>query len=506
MISKENIHNYCLDYEKKIDSFGGLDYQLLGIGRTGHIGFNEPGSHINSITRSITLDFLTRSDAASDFFGLDAVPKRAITMGIGSVLKSKRIVLLAWGNKKASIIEKTIEGNITSDVPATYLQNHNNTTFILDVEAASLLTRNKTPWLVRSCKWTPELIQKSVVWLSNKTNKSILKLTDNDYNMNGMSSLLAESGTAYDINIDMFNHFQHTITGWPGGKPNADDTYRPEREYPHKKRVLLFSPHPDDDVISMGGTLDRLISQGHEVHIAYQTSGSTAVSNIDALKFTEVAVSLCPAEINDYYTKMITNLKLEKTSNAIWNLKGNIRQKEALAAVRYLGMQDENIYFLKLPFYETGNSKKLPLSITDINITRKLIEKIKPHQIYVAGDLSDPHGTHKTCLDAVYQAIDEIKEKVFMKNCRVWLYRGAWQEWDINEIEMAVPLSPDQVLRKRKAIFFHQTQKDHVVYRGNDIREFWLRAEERNKETAKVYNEMGLADYEALEAFKQYHF
>ncbi len=505
MITKENLRNYCLNYEQLIESFGGLDYQLLGIGRTGHIGFNEPGSHINSITRSITLDFLTRSDAAADFYGIDAVPKKAITMGIASVLKSKRVVLLAWGGKKAAIIEKTIEGIITSDVPATYLQKHDNTTFILDDEAASLLTRNKTPWLVRTCEWTPKLIQKSVVWLSKKTNKSILKLTDNDYNTNGMSSLLAQS-SAYDINIAMFNHFQHTITGWPGGKPNADDTYRPEREHPHRKRVLVFSPHPDDDVISMGGTIDRLISQGHEVHIAYQTSGSTAVSNIDALKFTEVAVSFCPKKMKSFYTTLLADLKGDKNSIDIWNLKRNIRQKEALAAVRHLSVEDKNVYFLNLPFYETGSTKKSPLTKNDITLVRELIETIKPHQIYAAGDLADPHGTHKICLDAIYKAIDDIKEKAYMKDCRVWLYRGAWQEWNIDEIDMAVPMSPDQVLKKRNSIFHHQTQKDLVVYRGNDIREFWMRAEDRNKETAQAYHKMGFADYEAFEAFKQYHF
>ncbi len=506
MVSKENLRNYCLDYEQKIESFGGLDYQLLGIGRTGHIGFNEPGSHFNSMTRSITLDFLTRSDAASDFFGIDAVPKRAVTMGIGSVLKSKRIVLLAWGNKKASIIEKTIEGDISSDVPATYLQKHGNTTFILDNEAASLLTRNKTPWLVKSCEWTPELIRKSVVWLSNLMNKSILKLTDNDYNTHGMSSLLAQSGTAYDINIDMFNHFQHTITGWPGGKPNADDTYRPEREFPHKKRALVFSPHPDDDVISMGGTIDRLISQGHEVHIAYQTSGSTAVSNIDALKFIEVATSFCPSKEESYYSTLLTDINKANATEAIWNLKKTIRQKEALAAVRHLNVPDENVYFLNLPFYETGSTKKAPLGDEDIVLVRDLIDRIKPHQIYAAGDLADPHGTHKVCLDSIYQSIEILKSKDYMKECRVWLYRGAWQEWDIDEIDMAVPMSPDQVLKKRNSIFHHQTQKDLVVFRGNDIREFWVRAEDRNKETAQTYHKLGFADYEAFEAFKRYHF
>ncbi|MGB1391238.1 MAG: glucosamine-6-phosphate deaminase [Flavobacteriaceae bacterium] len=508
-IPPEKLQKYCIDYEMKIKKFGGLDFQLLGIGRTGHIGFNEPGSHFNSETRLITLDHITRIDAASSFFGIDNVPRKAITMGIGTVKNAKRIVLLAWGVKKSNIIKKTIEGTVSSDVPASYLQEHNNTTFILDQEASSNLTRIKTPWLVTSCVWDTNLKLKAVVWLSNLLKKSILKLTDKDYNNNGMSELLMQEGTAYDLNIKMFNKLQNTITGWPGGKPNADDAKRPERAEPSKKRVLILSPHPDDDVISMGGTFDRLIKQGHEVHVAYQTSGNIAVSDEEALKFAEVSmeINIETKKVSDII-KFIKNKKRNERIDSleVRNLKGIIRKRESLAATRYLGLSDENVYFLNLPFYETGTIKKGNLKDEDINIITSLIEKIKPHQIYAAGDLADPHGTHKVCLDALYKALKVLKNEKYMNDCWVWLYRGAWHEWESHEIEMAVPLSPDQILRKRHAIFFHQSQKDGVMFQGDDAREFWVRVEDRNRLTAKKYNDFGLADYAAIEAFKRYYF
>ena len=507
-ISSEDLYQYCIDYELKIKTSGGLDFQLLGIGRTGHIGFNEPGSHFNSGTRNITLDYITRVDAAPSFLGIDNVPRKAITMGIGTVRKAKRIVLLAWGVNKAEIIKKTIEGEITSIVPATYLQDHNNTTFILDESASSELTRIKTPWLVSSCVWTETLKSKSVVWLSELLNKPFLKLTDKDYNNNGMSALLTEEGTAYDLNIKMFNKLQHTITGWPGGKPNSDDTNRPERSTPEKKRVIIFSPHPDDDVISMGGTFDRLVEQGHEVHIAYQTSGNIAVSDEEALKFAEIAQSLNSDSKN---TQTIINFLNQKTdrdtdSLEVRKLKGLIRKSESLAATRYLGLKDENVHFLNLPFYETGAIRKNNLTQEDTDIVSNLIEEIKPHQIYAAGDLADPHGTHKICLDVLFMALEELKPKAFMDDCWVWLYRGAWHIWELYEIEMAVPMSPDQVLKKRHAIFYHQSQKDGVMFQGDDAREFWVRVEERNRLTAEKYNTLGLADYAAIEAFKRYYF
>ncbi|GGZ85807.1 glucosamine-6-phosphate deaminase [Algibacter mikhailovii] len=507
-VSSENLYQYCIDYEMKIQAVGGLDFQLLGIGRTGHIGFNEPGSHLNSGTRSITLDHITRVDAAPAFLGIENVPRKAITMGIGTVLKAKRIILLGWGGNKASILKETIEGNINSEVPATYLQNHNNTTFLIDEAAASELTRVKTPWLVTNCVWNDDLKLKAVVWLSELTNNSILKLTDKDYNNNGMSGLLTEEGTAYDLNIKMFNKLQHTITGWPGGKPDADDSNRPERASIPKKRVIIFSPHPDDDVISMGGTFDRLVEQGHEVHIAYQTSGNIAVSDEEALKFAEITQNLCP---DCEETQSIINFLKIKTENDIDSvevrqLKGLIRRSESLAATRYFGLKDEHVHFLDLPFYETGTIKKNNISKVDIDIMCDIIDTIKPHQIYAAGDLADPHGTHKVCLDSLFEALKVLKPNDYMKDCWVWLYRGAWHEWESYQIEMAVPMSPDQVLRKRHAIFYHQSQKDGVMFQGGDSREFWVRAEDRNRLTAKKYNDLGLADYAAIEAFKRYHF
>jgi len=508
MIPAEELQDYCLGYEAKIKEAGGLDFQLLGIGRTGHIGFNEPGSHVNSGTRIVTLNHVTRLDAAPAFLGIDNVPRKAITMGIGTSKSARRIVLLGWGIGKSEILKKTIEGEITSQVPATYLQDHDNTTFVIDEAASSELTRIKTPWLVTTCEWTDALKLKAVVWLSERLEKSILKLTDTDYTNHGMSELLAQEGTAYQLNIDMFNALQRTITGWPGGKPDADDSNRPERAKPSKKRVIIFSPHPDDDVISMGGTFDRLVEQGHEVHVAYQTSGNIAVSDDEALKFAKIALDLNPG--SDAIKKVIVFLS-EKKENEIDSLevrklKGLIRRNECYLAAKYLGLSEDNLHFLDLPFYETGTPKKNKLSSKDTDLMRNLIIDIKPHQIYAAGDLSDPHGTHKVCLDALFIVLDELKSESYMDNCWVWLYRGAWQEWEAYEIEMAVPMSPDQVLKKRRAIFYHQSQKDGVMYQGNDAREFWVRVEDRNRLTALKYNNLGLADYAAIEAFKRYFF
>lgn len=507
-IAPEEVYQYCVDYELKIKEVGGLDFQLLGIGRTGHIGFNEPGSHINSSTRSITLDHLTREDAAPSFLGLENVPKKAITMGISTIRKAKRIVLLAWGISKAEIVQQTIEGGVSSQVPATYLQEHENTTFVLDREASDALTRIKTPWLVRACVWTDELKKKAIFWLSEQLKKPILKLTDKEYNEYGMGSLLVEEGSAYELNIKMFNALQHTITGWPGGKPNADDSTRPERSTPERKRVIIFSPHPDDDVISMGGTFNRLVEQGHEVHIAYQTSGNIAVSDQDALRFAEVALSLNPEaqNIKEVIQTLVSKGTNELDTLAVRKLKGEIRKAESLGATRYFEVPDAKVHFLNLPFYETGKVKKDNLSERDVQIMKDLIESVQPHQIYAAGDLADPHGTHKVCLDAVFEAVGALKRAPFMKDCWIWLYRGAWFEWQPHEIDMAVPMSPDQVVKKRKAIFYHQSQKDNVMFQGNDAREFWVRAEDRNRLTAEKYRALGMAEYAAIEAFKRYYF
>ena len=505
-LSQYEIDLYCKEYEQKIIDQGGIDLQILGIGRTGHIGFNEPGSHANSITRLVTLDHITRFDAAPAFNGIENVPKKAITMGINTILTSKRIILMAWGNKKAHVVLKSIEGKVDPNIPCSYLQNHNNATVVLDSEAASDITRIKTPWLVDSCKWTDDLICKAVLWLCKKTQKSVLKLTDEDYNMYGMSDLLNVERNCYKLNIKIFNRLQKTITGWPGGKENVNQDKYPERSQPKIKTCIIFSPHPDDDVISMGGTLDRLISQGHEVHVVYQTSGSIAVNNQDVLKFIEVSESIF-GKIPDKLEKLKSELGSENVSSKeLLAIKGKIRESEARAAVRYLGLKDKNIHFLNLPFYETGKAVKNPISIADIKPTVDLINKIKPHQIYAAGDLADPHGTHRKCLDIVFESLKKIKTKPYASDCWVWLYRGAWMDWDLHEVQMAIPLSPSEVLRKRKAIFYHQTQKDGVIFQGDDRREFWVRAEDRNQLNAKKFNDIGLADYEAIELFRRYNF
>ena len=509
-ISEKEIKKFCSSYEKKIDKNGGIDIQLLGIGRTGHIGFNEPGSHFNSITRLITLDHTTRFDASKSFNGIENVPSKALTMGIRTIFNSKRIIMMAWGIQKSHIVKKSVENSITSLIPTTYLQNHKNTTLVLDKECSSELTRFKTPWLVGPCDWSDVMKRKAIVWLCEITEKSILKLTDEDYNKNGLSDLLALEGSSYELNIKMFNHFQNTISGWPGGKPDSDDSTRPERKNPNPKRVIIFSPHPDDDVISMGGTFDRLVSQGHEVHIAYQASGNVAVSDHDALKFIEVSSDMFAGDSNSKIKSLIKELKNKKPdkidSPEVRQLKGFIRKREAIAATRYIGIPDSNTHFMNLPFYETGRIKKNPPSKKDVLMTASLINKIKPHQIYAAGDLEDPHGTHKVCLDIVFEALESLKGEKFIKDCWLWLYRGAWLEWDIHEIDMAVPMSPAQVLRKRKAIFFHQTQKDGVMFQGQDLREFLVRAEERNNETAEKYKKMGLAEYAAIESFKRHYY
>lgn len=505
-IAPDQIQQFCIDYEMKIKNAGGLDFQLLGIGRTGHVGFNEPGSHYNSGTRTITLDHITRVDAAPAFLGIDNVPRVAITMGISTIRKAKRIVLLAWGINKAVVVKKAIEEKITSEIPSSYLQNHNNCTFVLDEGASQKLTRVKTPWLVKPCDWSDDLTLKAAIWLSKLKEKSILKLTDENYNNNGMSNLLVDYGSAYKLNVILFNKLQHTITGWPGGKPNADDSSRPERKDPAKKRVIIFSPHPGDDVISMGGTIDRLVEQGHEVHIAYQTSGNIAVSDEEAMKFAEVALTLNGDNSN--VKNIIENLNNKKEYDIdtieVRKLKSMIRRKESIAATRYLNILDKHVHYLDLPFYETGTPTKNKLSDIDFKRMNDLITKVKPHQIFASEDLAGPHSTHKFCLDSLFNSLKQLKNEKFMKDCRVWLYRGAWHEWDIHEIEMVVPMSPDQILKKRHAIFYHQSQKDGALFQGDDSREFWMRAEDKNRETAEKYNALGFADYAALEAFRRY--
>ena len=513
-VTKETVAEYCKSYEAKIAQHGGLDLQLLGIGRTGHIGFNEPGTADDSLTRLITLDHLTVVDAASDFFGEENVPQKAITMGVGTILASRQIILMAWGEGKAGIVREAVEGPVTEAVPASYLQQHDQIVTVLDQASSAMLTRVRTPWLMEKCSWDHELIKRAVIWLSQQVEKPILKLTNRDYTEHGMADLITEFDTAYDINISIFNQLQRTITGWPGGKPNADDTHRPERAKPGQKRVIVFSPHPDDDVISMGGTFIRLHDQGHDVHVAYQTSGKIAVFDDEVVRFADF--------VNDTHT--LFGIEKEKAEGLLANIRNSLRTKhpsdidtddvqtfkamirrgEAKSACRYIGIAEDNIHFLDMPFYETGLIEKNALGDEDIAIIVRLLREIRPHQIFAAGDLSDPHGTHRVCLQAIFEALKECNDDEWLTECFMWLYRGAWQEWDIHEIDMAVPLSPGELLKKRRAIFKHQSQKDRPLFPGPDAREFWQRSEARNRNTAMAYDNLGLAEYEAIEAFRRY--
>ncbi len=512
----ESVEQFCKEYEKKIDAAGGIDIQILGIGRTGHIGFNEPGSWENSLTRLVKLDSLTRRDAIKDFILEDSVPYRAITMGIGSIFKARQIYLMAFGQHKAEIVKAAVEGEVSSSVPASFLQGHKNVKFLLDESAAEELTRYNTPWLVGMCNWSDDLICKAVVWLSLQTGKPILKLTDEDYNEHGLSELTVEHASSYDLNIKIFNRLQHTITGWPGGKPHADDTHRPERAHPARKRIILFSPHPDDDVISMGGTFLRLVEQGHEVHVAYQTSGNIAVHDHDALRFIEFVrefeekSGIPNAEIEKKYNQVSKFLRNKQPNQEdieeVRLVKGLIRRGEARAGARFCGLPDAQIHFLDMPFYETGRTRKKPLGEGDYQAIMQLMDQVQPHQVFAAGDLADPHGTHRVCLDAIFESFRRLSDRAWRKDCWLWLYRGAWHEWAIHEIEMAVPISPQELLKKRRAIFLHQSQKDSAPFPGDDAREFWERAEDRNHETARLYNALGLAEYEAMEAFVRWRF
>lgn len=515
-LSKDEITEFCKKYEQQIEAYDGIDLQVLGIGGNGHLGFNEPGSQLNSKTRLVALEYTTRVAAQNDFFGLEYTPRRAITLGIQKIMEAQYVVLLAWGEGKSHIIKEAVEGKITDQLPASFLQLHTNASIILDEGASLELTRIKSPWLVDDVIWTDSLVKQAVIGMAVKINKPILKLTDHDYNENGLNDLLAEKGPAYDINIVVFNQLQHTITGWPGGKPNNDDRYRPERAEPTKKRCLIFSPHPDDDIISMGGTFLRLHEQGHEIHVAYQVSGNIAVSDEEALRFIDFVnrfhntFQLNNDHVKTIYSNCLDFVENKKSSerdlDELRKIKGLIRQGEALSTCRYVGVKDENVRFLNMPFYETGKVVKKPLSKVDVDLIVAIIKEVQPHQLYAAGDLADPHGTHKVCLDAIFMAVEQLKNEPFMKDCWVWLYRGAWAEWSIDNIEMAVPMSPNQVIQKRHGIWKHQSQKDGVVFQGNDSREFWQRAEDRNAETAASYNALGLPEYAAMEAFRRYYF
>ncbi|MDD2283905.1 MAG: glucosamine-6-phosphate deaminase [Paludibacter sp.] len=513
----KDIHAFCHAYDQLIANKGGLDYVLVSIGLVGNLAYNEPGSNIGSKTRLMLLDDQSRADLKLFYNNTSDIPSYAFTIGLSTLMEARQLTLTVWGEHKATIIKKVVEEKADDNVPASLLQLHKNAKVVMDVNAAQMLTRLSQPWLVGSCDWTNKLTRRAIVWLCKKTQKPILKLTNKDYNQHRLDELLIKYGSAYNVNIQIFNDLQHTITGWPGGKPNADDTNRPERALPYPKRVLVFSPHPDDDVISMGGTFQRLVDQNHEVHVAYQTSGNIAVGDEEVIRYLSLMKNLS-AKYNKNGAD--SDAKLDEAVRALLNqedmrpsiykellyVKGQIRREEARSACRFIGLKPENVHFLDLPFYETGTVKKGNLTKKDIQIVIDLIRKVKPHQIFVAGDLADPHGTHKVCLNAALAAIDELKKEGIMDECRVWMYRGAWAEWEIDHIEMAVPISPEQLLNKRKSILRHQSQMESAPFLGNDERLFWQRAEDRNKATAFLYQELGLASYEAMEAFVEYKF
>ena len=518
-IAQDKVQEHCRAYEQCIKELGGLDVILLGIGRMGNIATNEPGSSLTSTSRLILIDETAREEMKMSFGSQETVPPCSITMGISTILAARKIFLTAWGEEKADIIKKTVEGKISETVPASYLQTHNDAHVVIDLSAAAKLTRIQHPWLVASCKWTDKLVRSALVWLCQITGKPILKLTNKDYNENGLSELLALYGSAYNANIKIFNDLQHTITGWPGGKPDADDTYRPERAKPFPKRVIVFSPHPDDDVISMGGTLRRLVQQGHDVHVAYETSGNIAVGDEEVVRFmhfingfNQIFGNEQDEVIKSKYKEIKNFLKGKKEGDIdtqdVRTIKGLIRRGEARTACTFNQIPLDHVHFLDLPFYESGKIEKLPMSEADVNIVRDLITKVKPHQIYVAGDLADPHGTHRKCTDAVLAALDLEKEAKaeWLKDCRVWMYRGAWAEWEIENIEMCVPISPEELRAKRNSILKHQSQMESAPFLGNDERLFWQRSEDRNRGTAKLYDDLGLACYEAMEAFVEYKF
>ena len=516
-IAQESVQQHCRLYEQRIQTFGGIDIMLLGIGRLGNIATNEPGSSLTSAARLILIDATSREEMSMSFGSQESVPPCSITLGIADILAARKIFLTAWGEEKADIIRDTVEGKITDSIPASFLQTHNDAHVVIDLSAASKLTRIIHPWLVTSCKWTDKLTRAALVWLCQITGKPILKLTNKDYNENGLSELLALYGSAYDANIKIFNDLQHTITGWPGGKPNADDTYRPERANPFPKRVIVFSPHPDDDVISMGGTIQRLVKQGHDLHVAYETSGNIAVGDEEVTRFmhfvngfNQLFLDSKDETIKKMYKdikKFLANKKEGDMDTAeVRTIKGLIRRGEARTASTFNKIPLDHVHFLDLPFYESGKIEKLPMSEKDVEIVRQLLQTVKPHQIFVAGDLADPHGTHRKCTDAVLAAIDVEKEAgaEWLKDCRIWMYRGAWAEWEIENIEMCVPMSPEELRAKRNSILKHSSQMESAPFLGNDVRLFWQRAEDRNRATAALYDSLGLACYEAMEAFVEY--
>lgn len=508
-IPKQNIHiprgdiplseadAFCEDYERAIERAGGIQLQLLGIGRSGHIGFNEPGTPRNSTTQMVTLDRITRLDAASDFFGEENVPNNAITMGVGSILAARKIIIMALGEHKAPIVRRAVEHAVTDEVTASFLQTHPNAIFALDEAAATELTATKTPWLVGPVAWTPPLEKRAVIWLSEQTNKPLLKLDSTDFLENHLHDLVRESGPVAAIRQRVFDDLLNGIKTHPAGD--------------ERKTAIVFSPHPDDDVISMGGTLITLARQKHDVRIAYMTSGNIAVFDHDAMRHIDYVneyqeiFGLQTEQTNELYTKMAESITHKQPGDPdcdeVLKIKTLIRKTEATTGAATAGVPADKLDFLDLPFYRTGEVTKRPIGEEDVAIIADLLRKHRPHQIYVAGDLSDPHGTHRMCAHAIFRALRAIgKEGI---ETEVWLYRGAWEEYEPHEIEMAVPLSPETMQQKKMAIFKHESQKDRALFPGPDDREFWVRAEQRSTRTAERYNQLGLPEFYAIEAFRR---
>jgi glucosamine-6-phosphate deaminase len=499
-IAPDQADDYCADYEQQIRRAGGIDLQILGIGRTGHIGFNEPGSTRQSRTRRVTLDPVTRRDAGSSFYGEENVPQQALTMGVGTILEARKIVIMAFGEHKSAIVARSVEGEVTDAIAASFLQQHPDTTFILDEPAARDLTARRCPWAAGPVEWTPAVIRRAVTWLSLKVGKALLKLSEDDFREHALYELLREHGPAEALGRRVFDEMMATIKTHPAGTEPAT--------------VLVFSPHPDDDVISMGGTIIRMVQQGHRVHIAYMTNGNIAVFDHDAWRFTDFAVEFnrlfgigedsterVKQRVQDFLN---TKSPGQPDSEDLLKIKALIRQTEARAAALACGIPPAQLEFMDLRFYRTGTIAKAPLHPQDLVDVAALVQRLQPAQIFVAGELSDPHGTHRMCADAIFQTVREVRSKG--QDFEVWLYRGAWEEWEPHEIERVVPVSPDDLERKKLAIFRHQSQKDRAMFPGGvDRREFWQRAEDRNRHTAKVYDQLGLPEFYGLEGFVQWH-
>lgn len=513
LAANENVHEQCKAYEREIIDAGGLDLVLCDLNPDGSLVCNEPGSARNSACRLMLLGNDTRM-RVTEVFQSDTAPKTAVTLGIGNILSARKIICIAWEEDSAKALHDTIEGKMTDLVPASFLQVHDNVRIFTDLDAASRLTRISYPWKVTSCEWNDYLIRRAIVWLCEQTRKPILKLTNKDYNDYGLSELVALYDSAYNVNIKIFNDLQHTITGWPGGKPNADDTHRPEREKPYPKRVLIFSPHPDDAIVSMGGTVRRLIQQGHEVKIAIQTDGDVAVSDDNLLRSMLLAQRLTnhfEGQSFRFIEEMLTKLLGETTTaddtDDLRYFKGSILLSEAMIAYKQTGVPRKNLLDLRMPFYSNDPHGQGRLTDDDVAVIQDLITQVKPHQIFIDNDLVDPYGTHARATGAVMHALDNLKDEDFMSDCRVWMYRGQWGQWDVDQVEMAVPMSPEEFGDKREAILkFHSQIHDAPFRSSADAMLPWQQSIGRNRDLADKYQHLGLATYEAIEAFVQYHF